>query len=87
MFTARHRRINMRKLNALLRSLHTFLADPSGHLTTSWALIRNAAVDSPRNTTPAFRDALVLVDNVVEAVAGFLRKDSEEQDAEPAPKS
>jgi hypothetical protein len=77
----------MRKLNALLRSLHTFLADPSGHLTTSWALIRNAAVDSPRNTTPAFRDALVLVDNVVEAVAGFLRKDSEEQDPEPAPKS
>lgn len=87
MFTARHRRINMRKLNALLRSLHTFLADPSGHLTTSWALIRNAAVDSPRNTTPAFRDALVLVDNVVEAVAGFLRKDSEEQEPEPTPKS
>jgi hypothetical protein len=87
MFTARRRRIGMRKLNALLRSLHTFLADPSGHLTTSWALIRNAAVDSPRNTTPAFRDALVLVDNVVEAVAGFLRKDSEEQDPEPAPKS
>lgn len=87
MFTARRRRIGMRKLNALLRSLHTFLADPSGHLTTSWALIRNAAVDSPRNTTPAFRDALVLVDNVVEAVAGFLRKDSEEQEPEPAPKS
>ncbi len=77
----------MRKLNALLRSLHTFLADPSGHLTTSWALIRNAAVDSPRNTTPAFRDALVLVDNVVEAVAGILRKDSEEQEPETAPKA
>mgnify|MGYP003405678324 FL=1 len=72
----------MRKLNALFRSLHTFLSDPSGHLTTSWALIRNAAADSPRNTTPAFRDALVLVDNVVEAVAGFLRKDSEEQEPE-----
>lgn len=82
MFTAGRRPICMRKLNALLRSLHTFLADPSGHLTTSWALIRNAAVDSPRNTTPAFRDALVLVDNVVEAVAGFLRKDSEEQEPE-----
>ena len=41
----------------------------------------------PRNTTPAFRDALVLVDNVVEAVAGFLRKDSEEQKPETAPKS
>ena len=87
MFTARRRPIHMRKLNALLRSLHTFLADPSGHLTTSWALIRNAAVASPRNTTPAFRDALVLVDNVVEAVAGFLRKDSEEQEPETAPKS
>lgn len=82
MITAGRRPICMRKLNALLRSLHTFLADPSGHLTTSWALIRNAAVDSPRNTTPAFRDALVLVDNVVEAVAGFLRKDSEEQEPE-----
>lgn len=58
MFTARRRRIDMRKLNALLRSLHTFLAD-----------------------------ALVLVDNVVEAVAGFLRKDSEEQEPEPTPKS
>ena len=86
MFTARRRLSSMRKLNALLRSLHTFLADPSGHLTTSWALIRNAAVDSPRNTAPAFRDALVLVDNVVEAVVGFLRKDSADDETEATPK-
>lgn len=74
----------MRKLNALLRSLHTFLADPSGHLTTSWLLIRNAAVDSPNRSAPGFRDALVLVDNVVEAVASFLRKDSDESESEAA---
>jgi hypothetical protein len=84
MFNARRRRIGMRKLNALLRSLSTFLHNPSAHLTQSWALVRGALPISGREE---FNNALVLMDNVVEAVAGFLRKDSEEQEPEPTPKS
>lgn len=56
----------MRKLNALFRSLSTFLHNPSAHLTQSWALIRSALPISGRED---FNNALVLVDNVVEAVA------------------
>ncbi len=74
----------MRKLNELLRSLARFLHDPADHVTHAWKLVR-AQVSTPA-ADPKLRDALVVIDNVVGAVAYFLTDKTEEAkaDAEPA---
>lgn len=63
----------MRKLNDFYRALHKFLSDPAGHVVASWAMIRGAI--DPKPADKNMRDALVVMDNMVEAVVHFLGSD------------
>jgi hypothetical protein len=71
----------MRKLNELLRSLSRFLHDPGSHVGDAWKLVRGylpamAALD------PETRNAVVVIDNVVGAVAYFLTDKAGETEAD-----
>lgn len=78
----------MRKLIAFHRLLATFLFDPAGHIVTAWGHVK-AAID-PRllastgsiDSAP-LRDAVVLIDNMVEAVTFYVRAESKEPTTNP----
>jgi hypothetical protein len=68
----------MRKLIAFHRSLATFLFDPAGHIVSAWDTIK-AAVDPKTLAAPGpLRDAVVVIDNMVEAVTWYVRAESKE---------
>lgn len=77
----------MRKLIHFFRSLAMFLADPAGHVVAAWATIKNAInpalLASTGSDSAPLRDAVVVIDNMVEAVAFYCRAESKEPTKEP----
>ena len=76
--------LSMRKLNTFMRSLYSFLADPAGHVTKAWATIKTTI---PKTATERddVRDAIVVFDNLSEAVASFLKTKGETDEEKPTP--
>lgn len=79
----------MRKLIAFHRSLAMFLVDPAGHVVAAWATIKASinphllASTGSIDSAP-LRDAVVVIDNMVEAVAFYCRAESKEPTKESA---
>lgn len=73
----------MRKLIAFHRSLAMFLSDPAGHVTSAWSTIKSFIPHAALAENAALRDAVVVIDNMVEAVAFYCRAESKEPTTEP----
>lgn len=78
----------MRKLIAFYRSLAMFLADPAGHIVNAWTTVKAAINPALLASTGSLdsaplRDAVVVIDNMVEAVAFYARAESREPTTEP----
>lgn len=73
----------MRKLIAFHRSLAMFLSDPAGHVAAAWTTIRGALNPGALANDTLLRDAVVVVDNMVEAVTFYCRAESKEPADEP----
>ena len=78
----------MRKLIAFYRSLAMFLVDPAGHVVNAWATVKAAINPQLLASTGSLdsaqlRDAVVVIDNMVEAVAFYCRAESKEPTKEP----
>ena len=70
----------MRKLIHFFRSLAMFLSDPAGHVVAAWATVKAAInpalLASTSSDSAPLRDAVVVIDNMVEAVAFYCRAES-----------
>ena len=79
----------MSKLIAFHRSLAMFLVDPAGHVVNAWTIVKAAINPALLASTGSIdsaplRDAVVVIDNMVEAVAFYCRAESKEQTKESA---
>lgn len=79
----------MRKLIHFFRSLAMFLSDPAGHVVNAWATVKAAINPALLASTGSIdsaplRDAVVVIDNMVEAVAFYCRAESKEPTKESA---
>ncbi len=78
----------MRKLIHFFRSLAMFLSDPAGHVVAAWATVKAAInpalLASTSSDSAPLRDAVVVIDNMVEAVAFYCRAESKEPTKESA---
>lgn len=78
----------MRKLIHFFRSLAMFLSDPAGHVVNAWATVKAAInpalLASTSSDSAPLRDAVVVIDNMVEAVAFYCRAESKEPTKESA---
>ena len=78
----------MRKLIAFHRSLAMFLVDPAGHVVNAWTIVKAAINPALLASTGSIdsaplRDAVVVIDNMVEAVEFYARAESREPTKEP----
>jgi hypothetical protein len=74
----------MRKLIAFHRALAMFLSDTAGHVTSAWSTVKGAIHPMTLTDNAALRDAVVVIDNMVEAVAFYCRAESKEPTKESA---
>ena len=78
----------MRKLIHFFRALAMFLSDPAGHVVAAWATVKAAInpalLASTSSDSAPLRDAVVVIDNMVEAVAFYCRAESKEPTKESA---
>lgn len=74
----------MRKLIHFFRSLAMFLSDPAGHVTSAWATVKASINPASLSDNSSLRDAVVVIDNMVEAVAFYCRAESKEPTKESA---
>ena len=71
----------MRRLNEFFRSLSKFLVDPAGHVHEAWGLVKGAIdpkLIAPTGEVTPLRNAVVVIDNMVEAVHAFLKAEMRE---------
>ena len=65
----------MRELLELFRGLSSFLAEPAAHVTEAWATVKGAIDHKTIAQDKTLRNAVVVIDNVVLAVAYYLDKE------------
>ena len=73
----------MRKLIAFHRAIAMFLVDPAGHIINAWSTVKGAIGPAALSGDSRLRDAVVVIDNMVEAVEFYARAESREPTKEP----